>query len=121
MSDIVKAIATHLATLATVHQRFMDGDAHGAYSLAREMHWVRPMQIKRRGRMVRGKLVELSGTVAVFECPARHRSTKDYSRGTVAKRIGADGLRLLSRYWRDGISYECKRCLDDAAREGGGE
>ena len=65
-----------------------------------------------KGRQVRGKLVKRVGTQCTFECPQGHRSTRDYSKGPVHQQIGSEtGMLLMERLWRDGISYQCKKCL----------
>ena len=67
---------------------------------------------QRKGRQVRGKLVKRVGTVCTFECPQGHRSRRDYSKGPVHQQIGSEtGMLLMERLWRDGISYQCKKCL----------
>lgn len=68
--------------------------------------------MKRRGRRVRGKLVKRDGTKCTFECPNGHKSTRDYSKGPVYKRItGEASMAMMEHWWRQGISYECPKCL----------
>lgn len=61
-------------------------------------------------RIRRGKAIKLDGTVVTFLCPNGHESKKDYSKGKRHKRISEKGLQLLINNWKDGISFECRKC-----------
>lgn len=57
------------------------------------------------------RLIGVSGTVAVFQCPAGHRITHDYGRGPVSRRIPAESLAFLTRRaWHDGLYGHCPHC-----------
>ena len=45
----------------------------------------------------------------IFKCG--HSEIKDFSKGPVARRIPADGLNILFKYWeRSGVYIRCKKC-----------
>lgn len=55
--------------------------------------------------------VELTGTKVTFFLECGHKSTKDFSKGPISKRIGTDGLKLLVKYWRNsGVYINCAKC-----------
>jgi hypothetical protein len=72
-----------------------------------------------RGGYVRGSAEYLGGTRVRFTWPCGHTETKDFSTGPVTKRIGAGGVRFLSRYWgkdQGGVNLPpCRRCVRPSA------
>jgi len=52
----------------------------------------------------------LEGCRMEFICPAGHKTVVDYSKGKVAKRLSRSALKLLERYWRDRVTFKCKKC-----------
>ena len=59
----------------------------------------------------KGTMVEhRGGTKIRFTCPEGHRKTVDYSKVRRMQRMGEFGCRFMVRYWKDRMSYDCKRC-----------
>lgn len=63
-----------------------------------------------RRHLIHGKLIERQGSVFIFQCPAGHKSRRDYSKGPKHKRMSPALFSRFERYWKDGISYECRAC-----------
>lgn len=63
-------------------------------------------------------LVKLEGTRATFECKAGgHRSTIDYSKGPVSRRMSAQALARFVKYWSKPTGHLygwCQRCQNIA-------
>lgn len=66
------------------------------------------------GRTARAWTYKVEGTKITIEYPCGHRSTKDYSKGPISKRMGVEGCRMMGRWWRKeagGVNAgPCKRC-----------
>lgn len=51
------------------------------------------------------------GTKVTFLYKCGHKSTKDYSKGPVSKRVSESGLSFLCKYWANsGIYANCPKC-----------
>ena len=88
--------------------------------------------VTRNGRRVRRpsgatnsvqRLVKLEGTKATFECKAGHRTTHDYGKSPISKRVPADFLARMVAYWGLGLQSNgvrghvygwCQRCQNEA-------
>jgi hypothetical protein len=73
-------------------------------------------------------LVQLDGTVATFECQAGHRMTHDYGKGPRPRRIPAEALKMMARYWGLGLQANgtrghcvgwCQRCQNERDKADG--
>jgi hypothetical protein len=62
--------------------------------------------------VIRGRAEYLGGTRVRFVWPCGHTETRDYSKGPIPKRVGATGVRFLTKYWSSGgvTLPRCKRC-----------
>lgn len=68
-------------------------------------------------------LVKLEGTRATFECAAGHRTTHDYGKGPISKRVPEAFLKKMAPYWGLGTQSNgtrghvygwCQRCQNIA-------
>jgi hypothetical protein len=59
---------------------------------------------------MRGTAEHLGGTKVRFTCPEGHRFTKDYSKGPIAKRLSANAVVWMCRWWETGVDVGCSRC-----------
>ena len=70
-----------------------------------------PVDIDRRGRHY---AINREGTVVTFVCPCGRSYKVDYSKGPVAKRMGPQGVAMMSRWWSKEaggcISAPCPAC-----------
>lgn len=60
----------------------------------------------------------LGGTRIRFHHPCGHTSTKDYSKGPVAKRMGVAGARLMASWWSKEKGGVIARCPKGCKRHG---
>jgi hypothetical protein len=75
--------------------------------------------VRQRGKVIgrrwmSGVKVERVGPTCVrFTCPHGHRSTHDYARGPIAKRMPAEAMSFMVRYWADRVTHVCRQCVED--------
>jgi hypothetical protein len=67
-------------------------------------------------------LVALDGTKATFECKAGHRTTHDYGKGPISKRVPEAFLKKMAAYWGLGLQDNgtrghcygwCQKCQNE--------
>ena len=64
------------------------------------------------GFIPRAKVVASEGGNLTFRWPCGHERTEPATigKGKLKKPMGPAGIAIFSRYWAQGIAYECPRC-----------
>ncbi|AXQ70062.1 hypothetical protein HOU03_gp206 [Caulobacter phage CcrSC] len=73
------------------------------------------MNRKPRPVSVRGKAELVEGTKVRFICPLGHTQVEDLGRKSLPlpRRYSAEAVKRLAHWWRQGVTFDCKRCTRD--------